>query len=305
MFNPIRVKPFWLRIWFVGSLAWIIGSAWATFPIPPPTSSFEDIESLLQPSTVNLRRACVAYNQSVEVRMHDGSHIICFRNSPEREEYFKSFSRAFVTDARNSRNSHLTRHLLQALGGIGLLTLAMLSAEWIMRGAGKGFLFQGDVHPLGASDNRAPQFGLHFERWRAAVPAIFFVVVLWAALPLMAPWSRMRKVLDAFGPESAGIFFLAGFIVLLYRKALHPVVTISGLLLYTPPAALLFYPLLHSVQMEFLLVPFGVACVEFSRYLGINLPNPAGRHSRFRWQLMIFTLSYIFALFVFGLVISI
>jgi len=129
--------------------------------------------------------------------------------------------------------------------------------------------------------------------------------MVWTGLPLIGVWQRTKEILEAFGPEAAGSFILSGAIVLLYRKTIHPLVTAGAILIYIPPAALIFYAPLHSKGLDFLLIALGVLCAEVARYAGSNLTPPNPKYSRFGWQLLTFIASFFAGIAVFSFIIYI
>lgn len=300
--TPLRIRPLWFRAWIVASIAWLLITAWVALPIANTSPSFETVESLLHPDIVDLRRGCTRYNQHVEIRMSDGSQTICFRSTRERNVYFKWFSEASELHTRKAYRKQLAGELLTSLSGFVILALALLAADWILRGAGKGFLFQESNSSESSGPLTLPN-KLNLDSVRAAVPLLVLIVALWASLPQIGSWETTKKGLDAFGAEAAGPFFLSAFIVLLYRKTLHPLMTVGALLIFIPPAALLFYPPLKANGLDFLLVPFGVGCLEFARYAGTGLKRPSQKHSSFAWQLLILTTSYFLGLMIFSFII--
>lgn len=297
-----RIKQLWLRAWIVVSLTWAVAVTWIGLARPIPAASLESVESVLQPSVVALRRSCTRYNYSVEVRMSDGSHVLCFRSVGERDTYFKWFAKASEKYVHDMNQARFLGQAKAGLSGPLILALLLLAADWVLRGAGRGFLFSAhtseDQPEVGAS-----LMPINLAKFQAALPLLAVVVALWACLPLIAPWTTVKKGLDAFGPESAGPYLLSGVIVLLYRKTTHALVTIGSLLIFLPPAALLLYPLLKANGLNFLLAPFGIACIEFARYLGSSLQGPSQRYARFGWQLLIFIASYFLASLIFSIAV--
>lgn len=147
-----------------------------------------------------------------------------------------------------------------------------------------------------------PSRTFHNDTLRAAAPLTAVVFAIWLSLPLIGEWGLMKKGLDAFAPESSGAFFWSGLIVLLYRRKLHPLVTAGALLIFIPPAALLFYLPLKTNGLGLLLIPFGIACVELARYAGSRLPSPSMKFMPFRWQLPLFIVSFMAALLLAGFI---
>lgn len=300
-----KISPLWFRIWIVASIAWATAFAWSALPISVPAPSLDVVESLQQPSARDLRRHCTRYNQSVRVQMADGLHTLCFRTMAEQDVYFKWFSKASEQYTQGARRSEIEKQTIRVLGGFVIFGIILLATEWILRASGKGFLFVDRSETEKLTERRSYLSTLDFTAFQDAAPICLVVSMLWLALPLIAPWSLLRKGLDGFGPEAAGSFFLSGIIVLIYRKTLHPLVTIGALLIYIPPAALLLYLPLHANGLDLLLVPFGIGCAEFSRYLGSKLRQLNSRFSTFGWQVLIFISSYFISLLIFGAIIYI
>ena len=297
-----KINRLWFRAWMVASIAWAILVCWVNYPISSTPPSFETVESQLSPSIVDLRKRCTPYTQSVEIRMTDGSLTVCFRSAVERDTYFKWFGRESEHLMQESSRKRIVQTAVKALAGFVFFALGLLAAEWVLRGAGKSFLFQSsttEALPLASQ----PLHTFNTDKLRAAAPLAAVVSAIWLSLPLIGDWGLIKKGLDAFGPESSGSFVISGLIVLLYRKTIHPLVTVGALLIFIPPAALLFYSPLKASGLDFLLIPFGIACVELTRYAGSRLPSPTVRFARFGWQLLLFVASFVTALLLFSFVI--
>lgn len=286
-FNVSRVKPVWFRAWMVASMVWIAAATLNGFPIRPAEPTFETVESLVHPSVANLRQNCTRYNTHVEMTMADELFTICFRSSGGRDVYLRWFGEANESYVKKENRENVVAQIIIALSGFVFIAIALLAAEWVFRGAGKGFLLIEQPGSTTVVETNALMHSFNRERLQAAIPIIGIVGLLWGGIPLLVPWESIRNGLEAYGPASAGVF-LTGSLVLLYRKTLHPLITAGAFFIYILPAALLFYGPLQSAGFDFLLFPFVIGCIELARYLGPKLQQPSGRYLRLRWQFLIF-----------------
>ena len=147
--NLPAVKQVWIRAWIAISIVWCIAAAFLTLPIQSPPPLLDEIEARTPQSAIQLRVSCAPWTIGVWVNMTDGERKLCFRSERQADVYFKWFS---ATSERIHTERTLKQRQITAakiLGGPVLLAFIALVLDWILRGAGKPFLFS-DQSPASA-----------------------------------------------------------------------------------------------------------------------------------------------------------
>lgn len=147
------VKQVWIRAWIVLSLVWCSVMAFYKLQSEIPGPSLAEVEARTSTSAVELRRTCSRQTLSVQFVMGDGSHSVCFRSAREADVYTKYFSAAAEALVIEKKLGLRRNVALSIVSGPLLLAIAALALDWILRGAGKGFLFNRESSEMPPTQN--------------------------------------------------------------------------------------------------------------------------------------------------------
>lgn len=198
------VKQVWLRSWTVLSLTWCALAAFNGLPIKERAPTLDELEQRTASSVLEFRKRCTRRNLDYTVELKDGTHTLCFDRRAQADVYFKWTGRAYrAWRAEDQRKQWLNLAMVILLPPL-LLATALFAIEWILLGAGRGFLFYPTIASPAPSAHNSPQppehnsnrmlggeIGLSSTTNRIAKPGVHgwlktFCVLLTVIFPLFA-----------------------------------------------------------------------------------------------------------------------
>ena len=282
-----RLKPFWVRLWLAVSLFLALAIVGVSSPFNRIATIPEAIEEVGAPGIPAVE--CSGTTTTITLEEQDGTRYhFCFASQEKINQFFGAYSKAQGVANTKKSISHLVWVSLKIF--VAMLVLAILGflADWVARGAERGFLFSStDSQPSSVpltGIGLSPQLKLSLHSARRLI-ALTFVAFLSYLVFLDSTW--VYKGLSAFGDKPLAGFMLALPLLIISKRGPHWFQVICAYQLFVVPAVLLWYPI-EMARGDLGIGLYGalsIFFIEIARYVSPQLLIGPGRFSSRRWQI--------------------
>lgn len=283
----VRIKPFWARLWLALSLLLAVAIISMSLPFNRIATIIEAVDEIDAPGIPAVE--CSRTSITISLEDQDGTKThFCFSSHVKINQFIGQYSRAQKVANTKKSLTHLAGVALKIFGAMLILAFLGFLADWVARGAQRGFLYTSTDSQLVS----APLTGIGVSQnlkvflrsaWKLA--ALTLVITLSYTVFLDMTW--VYKALSAFGDKPLSGFMLALPLLVIFKRGAHWFQAICAYPVFAVPAVLVWYPI-GKLMGDFGLVLYAglsIVFIELARYVSPQLRIGTGRFSSRWWQL--------------------